>query len=211
MRSCSSVTARKSTVSICRSPRASKPSPRAQRRAKVLGAFRLQADAEGTQRLLGCYPEDQATRLRTLWQKLGAMASQCQQINERNGKLLATSRNPRPAAGRQPRCAAVPAADVPKRGCDLRSLRRPCPSPWLSVSIFRNSLPRSECLARQTPLSAIPRAFSRCALSPAPCPSPLTGEIPPSVRRKRHFPFLRRSRCGKRFFCGHQNKTLVNQ
>lgn len=62
---------------------------RAQRRAKVLGAFRLQADAEGMQRLLGCYPDDQATRLRTLWQKLGALASQCQQINERNGKLLA--------------------------------------------------------------------------------------------------------------------------
>ncbi|AWT12008.1 flagellar protein FlgN [Stutzerimonas frequens] len=62
---------------------------RAQRRAKVLGAFRLQADGEGMQRLLGCYPGDQAARLRTLWQKLGALASQCQQINERNGKLLA--------------------------------------------------------------------------------------------------------------------------
>lgn len=62
---------------------------RAQRRAKVLGAFRLQADAEGMQRLLGCYPEDQAERLRQCWQQLGALAAQCQQINERNGKLLA--------------------------------------------------------------------------------------------------------------------------
>ena len=61
---------------------------RAQRRAKVLGAFRLQADAEGSSGCSAAIPKT-ATRLRTLWQKLGAMASQCQQINERNGKLLA--------------------------------------------------------------------------------------------------------------------------
>jgi len=62
---------------------------RAQRRTKVLGAFRLQPDAEGMQRLLSCYPDEQAVRLSQLWQQLGALASQCQQINERNGKLLA--------------------------------------------------------------------------------------------------------------------------
>ncbi|MCQ4297142.1 flagellar protein FlgN [Pseudomonas stutzeri] len=62
---------------------------RAQRRAKVLSAFRLQADAEGMQRLLGSYPAEQAMRLTQSWQQLGALACQCQQINERNGKLLA--------------------------------------------------------------------------------------------------------------------------
>ncbi|AWM59664.1 flagella synthesis protein FlgN [Pseudomonas songnenensis] len=62
---------------------------RAQRRAKVLSAFRLQADADGMQRLLGSYPDEQAVRLRQSWQQLGVLASQCQQINERNGRLLA--------------------------------------------------------------------------------------------------------------------------
>ncbi len=62
---------------------------RAQRRAKVLGAFRLPQDADGMQRLLAGYPEEQAARVRQLWQQLGALATQCQQINERNGKLLA--------------------------------------------------------------------------------------------------------------------------
>lgn len=62
---------------------------RAQRRTKVLGAFRLQPDAEGMRRLLSCYPNEQAVGLSQLWRRLGTLASQCQQINERNGKLLA--------------------------------------------------------------------------------------------------------------------------
>ncbi|MBD3738233.1 MULTISPECIES: flagellar protein FlgN [Stutzerimonas] len=62
---------------------------RARRRAKVLGAFRLSGDGDGMQRLLASYPADQRAELQAGWQQLGSLARHCQQLNERNGKLLA--------------------------------------------------------------------------------------------------------------------------
>jgi len=62
---------------------------RARRRAKVLGAFRLSGDGDGMQRLLASYPADQRAELQAGWQQLGSPARHCQQLNERNGKLLA--------------------------------------------------------------------------------------------------------------------------
>lgn len=62
---------------------------RARRRAKVLGAFRLSGDGDGMQRLLASYPADQRAELQASWQQLGSLARHCQQLNERNGKLLA--------------------------------------------------------------------------------------------------------------------------
>ncbi|OMG64822.1 flagellar protein FlgN [Stutzerimonas balearica] len=62
---------------------------RARRRAKVLGAFRMSGDGDGMQRLLASYPADQRAELQTGWQQLGSLARHCQQLNERNGKLLA--------------------------------------------------------------------------------------------------------------------------
>lgn len=62
---------------------------RAQRRGKVLAAFRLREDADGMQRLLHGYPEARRAVLQQCWQQLGKLAAECQQLNERNGKLLA--------------------------------------------------------------------------------------------------------------------------
>nr|WP_250646408.1 flagellar protein FlgN [Pseudomonas oligotrophica] len=62
---------------------------RARRRAKVLAAFRLPGDVDGMQRLLAGYAEPQASEVRRQWQQLGSLAAHCQQLNERNGKLLA--------------------------------------------------------------------------------------------------------------------------
>nr|WP_272890901.1 flagellar protein FlgN [Stutzerimonas sp. S1] len=62
---------------------------RAERRGKVLAAFRLREDGDGMQRLLNGYPEARRAALQQRWQQLGQLAAECQQLNERNGKLLA--------------------------------------------------------------------------------------------------------------------------
>ena len=62
---------------------------RAQRRSKILAAFRLGDDGAGMQRLLESYPEVRRAVLQQFWQQLGRLATECQQLNERNGKLLA--------------------------------------------------------------------------------------------------------------------------
>lgn len=62
---------------------------RAQRRSKILAAFRLGDDGAGMQRLLESYPEVRRAVLQQFWQQLGRLAAECQQLNERNGKLLA--------------------------------------------------------------------------------------------------------------------------
>lgn len=62
---------------------------RAQRRGKILAAFRLSDDGAGMQRLLESYPEVRRAVLQQFWQQLGRLAAECQQLNERNGKLLA--------------------------------------------------------------------------------------------------------------------------
>ncbi|WP_313499701.1 flagella synthesis protein FlgN [Stutzerimonas nitrititolerans] len=62
---------------------------RAQRRSKVLTAFRLEATGPGMQRLLASCPGERGEALQQHWQQLGELARQCQQLNERNGRLLA--------------------------------------------------------------------------------------------------------------------------
>ncbi|WP_443191220.1 flagellar export chaperone FlgN [Pseudomonas indica] len=62
---------------------------RAQRRSKILTAFRLDKGAEGMQQLLDHFPPAQRARLRESWEQLGQLAAQCKRLNERNGKLLA--------------------------------------------------------------------------------------------------------------------------
>lgn len=62
---------------------------RAARRSKVLAAFGLQASAEGMQRLLASCAGSQGESMRRDWQQVGELARVCQQLNERNGQLLA--------------------------------------------------------------------------------------------------------------------------
>ncbi|WP_312254940.1 flagellar protein FlgN [Stutzerimonas nitrititolerans] len=62
---------------------------RAQRRSKVLTAFRLEATGPGMQRLLASCSGERGEALQWHWQQLGELARQCQQLNERNGRLLA--------------------------------------------------------------------------------------------------------------------------
>lgn len=62
---------------------------RAERRAKILGAFRLTQDAEGMQRILASYQPPLRDRLQQAWNELGQLAAECKRLNERNGKLLA--------------------------------------------------------------------------------------------------------------------------
>jgi len=62
---------------------------RAQRRSKVLAAFRLNADGDGMRRLLHSVPGPLGESLRQHWQQVGELAAQCRQLNEHNGKLLA--------------------------------------------------------------------------------------------------------------------------
>lgn len=62
---------------------------RAERRAKILGAFRLTQGAEGMQRILASYQPPLRDRLQQAWNELGQLAAECKRLNERNGKLLA--------------------------------------------------------------------------------------------------------------------------
>ena len=62
---------------------------RAQRRSKVLAAFGLQADADGMCRLLASASGTLGQALQAHWQRVGELAGQCRQLNERNGVLLA--------------------------------------------------------------------------------------------------------------------------
>lgn len=59
------------------------------RRGKVLAAFGLASDASGMGRLLAAYPQPQRDTLASQWQRLGDVALECRQRNERNGRLLA--------------------------------------------------------------------------------------------------------------------------
>ncbi|WP_421682810.1 flagellar protein FlgN [Stutzerimonas urumqiensis] len=62
---------------------------RAQRRSKVLGAFGLGATPEAMQRLLGAFAPTRRPTITALWSDVGVLAARCQQLNERNGNLLA--------------------------------------------------------------------------------------------------------------------------
>lgn len=62
---------------------------RAQRRSKVLAAFRLEPTGVGMRRLLSSCSGERGESLQQHWQQVGDLAMQCQQFNERNGKLLA--------------------------------------------------------------------------------------------------------------------------
>lgn len=62
---------------------------RAQRRSKVLAAFRLEATSVGMRRLLASCSGPRGESLQQHWLQVGDLAVQCQQFNERNGKLLA--------------------------------------------------------------------------------------------------------------------------
>ncbi len=64
-------------------------SARAARRSKVLAAFGQETTAAGMQRLLAGSPGERGESLRRHWQQVGELAAECQQLNERNGKLLA--------------------------------------------------------------------------------------------------------------------------
>ena len=59
------------------------------RRGKILGAFGLSMDAASMARLLAAYPASQREALTRQWQRLGEIAHDCRQRNERNGRLLA--------------------------------------------------------------------------------------------------------------------------
>lgn len=62
---------------------------RAERRSKVLTVFGLETTAAGMQRLLGSCHGERGESLGMHWQQVGELAGECQQLNERNGKLLA--------------------------------------------------------------------------------------------------------------------------
>ncbi|MGE8296117.1 MAG: flagellar export chaperone FlgN [Pseudomonas sp.] len=62
---------------------------RAERRSKVLAAFRLGSGHEAMNKLLGRFPPAQRGHLEHTWEQLGQLAGQCKRLNERNGKLLA--------------------------------------------------------------------------------------------------------------------------
>ena len=62
---------------------------RAQRRVKVLGAFRLSGDGAGMNRLLALYPATRRSDLQQQWTQLEQLIGECKRLNERNGKLLA--------------------------------------------------------------------------------------------------------------------------
>ncbi|RFA30716.1 flagellar protein FlgN [Alkalilimnicola ehrlichii] len=62
---------------------------RAERRSKILIAFRLEADADGMQRLFSAFNEPLKTHVTDNWQQLGDQIAECQRLNNRNGKLLA--------------------------------------------------------------------------------------------------------------------------
>jgi len=62
---------------------------RAERRSKVLAAFRLGPGPAAMQQLLDLYPPALRGHLERSWQQLGHLAGQCKRLNERNGKLLA--------------------------------------------------------------------------------------------------------------------------
>lgn len=62
---------------------------RAQRRNRILTAFSLEASEQGMQKLIATCEPALRQRLAISWGELGRLASECQQQNERNGKLLA--------------------------------------------------------------------------------------------------------------------------
>ncbi len=62
---------------------------RAERRSKILAAFRLAPGPEGMSRLLAGYPAAQRQQVRHDWDRLGELVSECHELNERNGALLA--------------------------------------------------------------------------------------------------------------------------
>jgi len=62
---------------------------RAQRRSKVLTAFRLETTGVGMRRLLSSCSGARGESLQQHWQQVGDLAVQCQQLNEHNGRLLA--------------------------------------------------------------------------------------------------------------------------
>lgn len=64
-------------------------SARAQRRSKILAAFRLETSGVGMRRLLASCIGPRGASMQRHWQQVGDLAVQCQQFNEHNGKLLA--------------------------------------------------------------------------------------------------------------------------
>lgn len=62
---------------------------RAHRRNRILGAFSLQANEQGMQKLFASCEPLLRQRLEAGWEELGRLVTTCRQQNERNGKLLA--------------------------------------------------------------------------------------------------------------------------
>lgn len=62
---------------------------RAQRRVKVLGAFRLSGDSVGMGKLFACYPTPRRSALQQQWTQLEQLIGECKELNSRNGSLLA--------------------------------------------------------------------------------------------------------------------------
>lgn len=62
---------------------------RAERRSKVLAAFRLGAGHAGMSQLIERYSPALRGHMERTWEQLGQLAGQCKRLNERNGKLLA--------------------------------------------------------------------------------------------------------------------------
>ncbi|PKH25400.1 hypothetical protein CIG19_06105 [Enterobacterales bacterium CwR94] len=60
----------------------------AQRRSATLSAFKLATDATGIQSLLPRLPPPVREQADSWWRSLELRASECQQLNERNGMLL---------------------------------------------------------------------------------------------------------------------------
>ncbi|WP_462380853.1 flagellar export chaperone FlgN [Pseudomonas sp. Marseille-QA0892] len=65
---------------------------RADRRTKVLGAFGLGSTPSAMQRLIEAYPAERRLAVAEHWRRIGVLATECQSLNERNGRLLAMHR-----------------------------------------------------------------------------------------------------------------------
>jgi flagella synthesis protein FlgN len=61
---------------------------RAERRSKILVAFRLGVDGCGILRLFDCFAPARRSQLQEVWFALGECAGQCRRLNENNGRLL---------------------------------------------------------------------------------------------------------------------------
>ncbi len=64
-------------------------SARAERRSKILVAFKMGAGAEAMQQLFGLFPRGRGDRLGRVWVQLNQLVIECKRLNDSNGRLLA--------------------------------------------------------------------------------------------------------------------------